>query len=228
MIKLRKHNERGLTQTPWLTSYHSFSFADYFSKEWHHFSHLRVINQDIVAPHQGFGMHSHANMEILTIMLKGTLTHRDSLGHEQRLPAGEIQLMRAGTGIMHSEMNNENIPAELLQIWIYPNTENLPPSYQQTRIPPLKSNEWLTLVSRADANTLHIEQNAEVSMADLSAGTSELSLNTQYEYWLQIIKGKLNVNDQELTPGDGLAITQESLLKFNCHTQSQVLLFNFW
>lgn len=227
MIKLRHHDERGLTETSWLRSYHSFAFADYHSHHWHHFAHLRVINQDVVAPHHGFGMHSHANMEILTIMIKGTLTHQDSLGHKQKLPAGEIQLMRAGSGITHSEMNEHNEAAELLQIWIYPDTENLSPSYQQMSLPNITPNEWQTIVSRDQPDTLHIHQNAELALAEITQNIQQ-SLKADHHYWLQIINGAFSVNGQTVVAGDGMAIQNESLLDIQCQQKGKLLLFDFW
>lgn len=128
-MQIRKSNERGHFKNHWLNSYHSFSFSDYYDPKHMSFSLLRVLNDDIVAPKQGFGMHPHKDMEIITFMLSGSIEHSDSLGNKHVLEAGNIQLMRAGTGIRHSEINNGNIPAHLLQIWIFSDENSLEPGW---------------------------------------------------------------------------------------------------
>ena len=128
-MQIRKSNERGHFQNNWLNSYHTFSFSEYYDPKHMSFSLLRVLNDDIVAPKQGFGMHPHKDMEIITFMLSGSIEHSDSLGNKHLLEAGNIQLMRAGTGIRHSEINTGNIPAHLLQIWIFSDKNGLEPGW---------------------------------------------------------------------------------------------------
>lgn len=132
MLEILKAKSRGTTKNEWLTSYHSFSFAEYYNPQYMHFSHLRVMNEDFIAPDSGFPMHSHNDMEIITYIISGELTHKDSLGTIDSITAGEVQLMRAGSGITHSEYNlDSTTPVHLLQIWIIPKQKNLAPSYQQ-------------------------------------------------------------------------------------------------
>jgi quercetin 2,3-dioxygenase len=124
MIKIRKSSERGHFEYEWLDTYHSFSFGEYYDPHYRNFSHLRVINEDFIAPHQGFGKHPHKNMEIITYVISGELTHEDSLGTKEVLKAGEFQRMTAGSGIFHSEKNLSDKPVHLFQIWITPHTIN--------------------------------------------------------------------------------------------------------
>ncbi|MEQ1487128.1 MAG: pirin family protein, partial [Methylotenera sp.] len=128
MMQIRTSEQRGHANHGWLDSYHSFSFADYYDQNWMNYSVLRVINEDVIAPAMGFGMHSHDNMEIITYVLQGNLAHKDSLGNTEVIRQGHVQRMTAGTGIRHSEFNaSDSEPIHLLQIWILPNQRGLPP-----------------------------------------------------------------------------------------------------
>src|SRR4051794_18516319 len=134
MISVRKAADRGRTQIHWLNSWHTFSFGDYYDPRWMAFGPLRVINEDFVAPGQGFGTHPHRDMEIITYIVDGALEHRDSLGSGSVIRPGDVQRMTAGTGIRHSEFNpSPNEPVHLLQIWILPNQNNLTPSYEERK-----------------------------------------------------------------------------------------------
>ena len=132
IIKIRKSHERFRSNREWLNSMHSFSFAEHRDPEWDNFGKIRVINEDIISPNAGFNTHSHANMEIITVVTKGAITHRDSLNNSGKIYENEVQVMSAGTGITHSEKNEENKPCKLFQIWIYPKERNLKPDYKQT------------------------------------------------------------------------------------------------
>ena len=131
IIKLRKSDERFISSREWLESRHTFSFAEHRNQLWDNFGKIRVINEDIISPNSGFNMHSHSNMEIITIVIKGAITHRDSLNNLEIIHEDEVQVMSAGTGISHSEKNEKNINCKLFQIWIYPDLQNLKPSYNQ-------------------------------------------------------------------------------------------------
>lgn len=206
-LQLLKAEDRGTTSLDWLNSYHSFSFGHYWNPDWMGFRDLRVINDDAIAPHSGFGEHGHRDMEIVTVMISGALTHRDSLGHSESLKAGEVQRMSAGTGIRHSEMNLGDEPARLLQLWILPNQEGLTPSYEQRAIA-LTPNQWTLLVSpESSAGSLRIHQDVRLYRTQLAESkTLDLPLATDRSGWLQIIDGQVQYGDLILKRGDGLAI----------------------
>jgi redox-sensitive bicupin YhaK (pirin superfamily) len=226
MISLRPAEQRGLTQNQWLESYHSFSFGSYVSQQHQGFSSLRVINQDIIQPGQGFGMHAHREMEILTYVLQGTLTHRDSLGNHGFIQAGELQRMTAGTGIVHSEFNDSpQQPVELLQIWILPGQAHLPPSYEQMTLPHQLSSLQLIASNSDDTTCLHIHQDVKLFRGRLD--TQQTSVyRTQRNLWLQLISGQLQLNNLQLKPGDGAAVEGESELKLFALNQCEFLLFD--
>jgi redox-sensitive bicupin YhaK (pirin superfamily) len=164
VIRLRPSNQRGMTTLDWLNSYHTFSFGDYRDERFKHFRALRVINEDWIRPNTGFGKHGHQNMEIITYVLKGSLTHEDSMGHHFQIKAGEFQRMSAGSGIMHSEVNES--PREevhLIQIWIFPETNELSPSYEQKSFSDAKKQAFLKVVSNHPVHgELKIHQDAEL------------------------------------------------------------------
>ena len=137
---LHRSENRGHVQAGWLDTYHSFSFGSWYNPKYMGVSALRVINDDTIAAHNGFGAHPHDNMEILTCVLDGTISHKDSMGNEGQIHAGEWQLMSAGTGITHSEMNSHDNAVHLLQIWIQPNVQNAEPTYQQIQLNPKHKN----------------------------------------------------------------------------------------
>ena len=145
-MRIRRAADRGETRSDWLTSYHGFSFADYVDPEWLGWSALRVLNDDLIAPGGGFGKHAHNNMEIISYVLEGELVHTDSMGNQTRIGAGEMQCIRAGTGITHAEANGStDTPVHFLQIWIHPENEEQEPFYQRTTLDP----NWLNGTFRA-------------------------------------------------------------------------------
>ena len=166
---LHRSEDRGHVKAGWLESYHSFSFGSWYDPKYMGVSALRVINDDQIDAHNGFGTHSHDNMEILTCVLDGAISHRDTMGNEGQIKAGEWQLMSAGTGVAHSEINNTDTPVHLLQIWIIPDERDAEPNYQQINLDPRKDpNKW-HLIAGPDANApMHIRQNAEVKSAETS------------------------------------------------------------
>ena len=225
MITVRKNEDRGHARLGWLDSRHTFSFSSYHDPRFMGVSALRVINQDIVAPHTGFPAHPHDNMEILTYVLRGAVSHRDSMGNEQRLPAGEFQLMSAGTGVTHSEYNRDDQPLELLQIWLYPDVQNSEPGYQQKRF---AETSGLQLVVSPDGEngSLVIRQDARIWHGRLSASATASHTLAGRNGWLQVICGQLHANGSLLQGGDGAAIRQEASLTFTALIDTEFLLFD--
>ena len=168
---LHRSEDRGHVKMGWLDTKHSFSFGNWYNPKYMGVSALRVINDDRIAAHNGFGTHPHDNMEILTCVLSGTISHRDSMGNERHITAGEWQLMSAGTGVQHSEINNGDEEVHMLQIWIQPNVRDAEPTYQQIqRDPNTAPNQWHLIVGPNDNAPMHIRQQAEVKAAVLETG----------------------------------------------------------
>lgn len=214
MFELHPANDRGHTRIGWLDSWHSFSFGEYYDPRNMGFSDLRVINDDVVAPGAGFGMHPHDNMEIISVVLQGELEHKDSIGSGSVTKAGSIQKMTAGTGILHSEYNPSPAePVHFLQIWILPAFRNLKPEYSQKTFARDKLLNKLTMIVSPDAreDSLKIHQDAEVFQSLLEADkVVGYPLDAARKYWLQIAQGAVEVNGQIMIAGDGLAIAKEA------------------
>ena len=230
MIQIRKSQDRGHADHGWLKAKHSFSFADYYDPKHMGFSVLRVINEDRISAGMGFGAHPHRDMEIITYIIKGALAHKDSMGNSAIIKAGEIQTMSAGTGVRHSENNPlEDQDTHLLQIWLLPKLMNIKPDYGQKSFEKVLAERDLALVVSQDGREGSIAINQEV---DLYA--SKLKKNKQLDFklkpgrnaWIQIIEGELQLNSEKLKPGDGAAITAESLLKIESLVDSHFLLFD--
>jgi redox-sensitive bicupin YhaK (pirin superfamily) len=229
MIRLRKAMERGHFNHGWLDTYHTFSFADYFDPANMQFRALRVMNEDRVAPGQGFGMHGHRDMEIVTIVLSGALEHRDSLGNGEVLRPGELQRMTAGTGIRHSEFNpSESEPVHLYQIWLLPERGGLTPGYEQKPFDPAEKHNRLRLVASPDAadGSLMIHQDARLYLADIDAGREVTHSLGQRHGWLQVLRGKVRLKDHVLSAGDGAAISGEPDIAVTAQENAEVLLFD--
>jgi redox-sensitive bicupin YhaK (pirin superfamily) len=230
MITLRPANERGRANLGWLDSRHTFSFSDYFDPRHTGFRSLRVINEDRVAPGQGFGTHGHRDMEILSYVISGGLEHRDSMGNGEVLRPHEWQRMSAGTGIRHSEFNaSKSEPVHFLQIWILPDRENLKPEYEQKLFAPEEKQDVLKLVASTDGRegSLRIHQDVSLYNGILRAGqTVEQKLGAGRYAWAQVAKGQVSVNGQTLSAGDGAAISDEELLKIAADEDSEILLFD--
>lgn len=227
MLQLRKAHERGNGSFDWLESYHTFSFANYYDPRHMHFSHLRVINEDFIAPEHGFGMHPHSDMEILTYVLNGRVAHKDSMGNQTEVKAGEFQIMSAGTGIFHSEVNPDSQETlHLYQIWIMPNEKGVTPRYSQDRFPD-KEGATLILSPNAEEGSFKIYQEMKLWRHQYRTETSEtIALNPQRRYWLQIVKGQLNVNGISLNTSDALGISSESELAIQTQSDVEFLLFD--
>ncbi|CAJ0994948.1 Quercetin 2,3-dioxygenase [Sodalis praecaptivus] len=224
---VRAANDRGYAQHGWLTSRHSFSFADYYHPDFMGFSALRVINKDIIAPGEGFGTHPHKDMEILTYVLSGTVAHRDSMGNQAQIHAGEFQIMSAGTGIRHSEYNaRDDALLHLYQIWIVPTQIGLPPRYEQRRFAAPEGRQ-LVLSPDARDGSLRVFQDMTLTRWALPRGRSDaLPIAPDRRLWLQVIAGALTVNEKTLAAGDALAVWDESRIALAAHEDSEVLLFD--
>lgn len=222
---LHRSEDRGHVKAGWLESKHSFSFGSWYNPEFMGIGSLRVINDDIIAAHNGFGTHPHDNMEILTCVLKGTISHKDSMGNESQIHAGEWQLMSAGTGIKHSEINQNDEAVHLLQIWITPNVQNAEPTYQQIqRDPKLTPNEWQLIVGPNANAPMHIRQNAEVKTAFLQKGyTLDVKASQKFNY-VHVIEGEIDIAGQTVKAGDALFF--DDLATIKAHTDSQFIWFD--
>lgn len=227
MLQLRKAHERGNGSFDWLESYHTFSFANYYDPKHIHFSHLRVINEDFIAPNYGFGKHPHDNMEILTYVLNGRVAHEDSMGNKTEVKAGEFQIMSAGTGIFHSEVNpSSEETLHLYQIWIIPNQKDVTPRYSQDKFAP-KEGATLILSPNAEDGSFKIYQDMKLWRYQYpTTKTEQVTLNRNRSYWLQVVRGNLTVNGVELTTSDALGIRQEDLLDINTQDDVEFLLFD--
>lgn len=230
MMVLRKAGERGHAQHGWLESWHSFSFADYHDPAHVRFASLRVINDDIIQPDSGFGMHPHRDMEILTYILSGRLHHQDSMGNGEDIRAGEIQLMRAGSGVLHSEFNpSADEPVHLLQIWIMPGEQGLTPGYWQKMFADDdKRGRWCLLASPdAAQGSLRIHQDVRVSAALLDgAETLDYPVSAGRKVYLHVARGSLQANGHGLSAGDALMLSDEAQVSLKAGNNAEVLLFD--
>lgn len=208
---LHQADSRGKADHGWLRANHTFSFAGYYNPERIHFGVLRVLNDDLVAGGMGFGMHPHDNMEIITIPLSGSLRHRDNMGNEGVITAGEVQVMSAGTGVLHSEMNAHlTEPVTLLQIWVFPSKKSVEPRYDQAAFDFSKENEWVQIVSPIGSEEpgLKINQNARFYVGRFKQGFEEnyAVKSARHGIYVFVIEGMLTVNDQTLHTRDGYGV----------------------
>ncbi len=221
MLALRKADERGHFDHGWLNTFHSFSFADYFDPKNMGFRSLRVINEDKVQPGEGFGTHGHNDMEIITYVLEGTLEHKDSMGNGSLIKPGEVQYMSAGSGVTHSEFNASKTDwVHLLQIWILPNEKNAVPRYDQKDFSAeiLKPGKLCLAASPDGASgSIAIRQDAKIWIGRVTADlTATHQLDSDRFGWLQMSRGVMTINGKKIKAGDGVAITHETDLKFEC------------
>lgn len=230
MIKVRPAGERGRTRAGWLDSSHSFSFGDYYDPRHMGFRDLRVINEDYVAPGTGFGAHSHRDMEIISVALSGGLAHSDSTGGRGVIRPGEVQVMTAGTGVSHSEMNaSKSEPAHFLQIWILPERDGLRPGYGQKEFPDAARRGRLRLLASrgGDEGSLVIHQDVRLYDARLSPGQEVThALGEGRHAWLQVVRGSVMLNGARLGEGDGAAVSDESALRITAEAEAEILLFD--
>lgn len=230
MITIRRSSERGHFDHEWLDTYHTFSFGDYQDPTHMGFRSLRVINEDRVEPGQGFGRHPHRDMEILTYVLSGELEHRDSLGNGAVIRPGEVQYMAAGTGIEHSEFNpSSSQPVHLMQVWIRPDRRGMPPRYEQRRFPSVANSAELTILASPDGRdeSIQINQDAQVFAATLQPGQEiRHALGAGRGAWIQILRGSVLVDDEQLDPGDGAAIEETDAFLIRASADVEFLLFD--
>ena len=228
MIELRPYNRLGGAQHGWLETRHHFSFANYYDPKRMRWGHLRVWNDDIIAAHTGFPAHPHRDMEIITYVRSGAITHQDRLCNRGRTEAGDVQVMSAGSGIIHSEMNEENEATQLFQIWIMPDEKGLPPSWGTKPFPKeQRSGSFITLASGlpGDTDALPIRANARLVAATLKAGQStEYHIAPGRKVYLVPASGEIEINGVVAAAGDGVAISDESLLKVSAQQDSEIVL----
>ena len=230
MQEIRRSNERGYADHGWLKSFHSFSFADYFDPKHVEFGPLRVINEDRVAAGQGFGTHSHRDMEIISYVLAGELAHRDSIGNGSTIRPGDVQRMSAGRGVRHSEFNPS--PASLvhfLQIWIQPNVEGIEPSYEEKRFAPAEKRGRLRLIASPDQQegSVLIHQDARV-YAGLFEGSESASLDVASDrlIYVHVARGAIHANGTALEAGDALKLSDTPQLRLENGRDAEVLVFD--
>ena len=230
MISRRPASARGHVNHGWLDTYHTFSFADYHDPEHMGFRDLRVINEDVVDPGQGFGTHPHRDMEIITYPLEGALEHKDSMGTGSVIAPGDVQRMSAGTGVTHSEFNNSRTaPVHLLQIWILPNRRGLTPGYEQKNFPSAEKQGKLRLVASGTGREGSVGMNQDVDLYATilaPADTVAHALRPGRHAWVQMTKGAVTVNGVSLKAGDGAAVSAESRLEIHASAPSELLLFD--
>lgn len=230
MIKIRKSAERGGANHGWLVAKHTFSFADYYDPAHMGFSVLRVINEDRVVGGAGFPTHGHKDMEIITYIIDGVLEHQDSMGNKATISPGEIQRMSAGSGVRHSEYNHlKDKETHLLQIWIMPDKNGYPPSYEQKNFAPLLAKNDLILVASNTGRdgTVSLSQDVDIYAAK-SATAGDKILNTQADrfYWLQVVSGVVTFNDVSIAAGDAISASMLTRIHLKWQPKSEFLFFD--
>jgi len=228
MMKIRRAHERVHAELGWLDSYHTFSFADYHDHNWMGFRSLRVLNDDLVMPGRGFGMHPHRDMEIITYILSGSLEHKDSMGNGRVIRAGEAQYMSAGTGVKHSEFNPSKEEAvRLLQIWIQPDEKGLKPGYAEKSFANAPTGLHLVASKSGRAGSMAIHQDADLWLAKLNNGSHAThKLVPGRHAWVHVAEGEISFNGTQLSGGDAAGISNEGVLHLNATKPSLVLLFD--
>ncbi len=230
MMTIRRAGERGHANHGWLDSHHTFSFASYYDPEHMGFRGLRVINDDRVEGGQGFGAHPHRDMEIISYVLDGALAHKDSTGTKSVIRRGDVQRMTAGTGVVHSEFNaSPTDEVHFLQIWIVPDKRNLSPGYEEKQFSDADKRGKLALVAsptgRDGSLTIHADANVYAGVLD-KGDTASLAIASNRGAWVQVARGALRVNGQELAEGDGLAIEDTRELALEGIASAEVLVFD--
>jgi redox-sensitive bicupin YhaK (pirin superfamily) len=230
MIKIRRSKERGHANHGWLDTHYTFSFSDYQDPRFMGFRDLRVINEDYIEADQGFPKHGHRDMEIITYVISGEISHRDSMGNGETLRPDEVQRMTAGTGVLHSEFSSPTEKTHLLQIWILPEKNRLEPGYEQKAFPREEKRGNLRLVASkgGEDGSVHINQDVQLYASVLGEGKSVThEIKDGRHAWVQVISGAVDTNGHTLEAGDGAAVSEESLLKLTAHEEeTEFLLFD--
>ena len=235
MMQIRPSQERGHANHGWLDSYHSFSFNKYYDANWMGFSVLRVINEDVIAPAQGFGTHSHADMEIITYVLQGNLAHKDSMGNVETIKQGHVQRMTAGTGVSHSEFNaSDSEPVHLLQIWILPNQQGLKPSYEDGFFSDeQKQDKWCLLASEnAENGSLKVHQDMKLYAAKLNERKileytlKDGDIKNRRSAYMQVASGNVEIDGKQLNPGDAAMFDSAQTIQVIAIHDAEILLFD--
>lgn len=230
MLSIRRSEERGHANHGWLDSRFTFSFADYYDPKHVHFRTLRVMNDDRVAGGGGFPMHPHRDMEIVTYVLEGALEHRDNMGNGSVIRPGDVQRMSAGTGVTHSEFNESKTkPVHLYQIWMFPEKQGIKPGYEQKTFPESEKRGRLRLVASREGRdgSVTIRQDNELYATVLAPGeTVRHELKKDRHAWVQVARGSVKLNGQELAEGDGAAISEEKAVELTGVKDAEVLLFD--
>jgi len=230
MIKIRRSKERGHANHGWLDTHYTFSFSDYQDSRFMGFRDLRVINEDYIEADQGFPKHGHRDMEIITYVISGEISHRDSMGNGETVRPNEVQRMTAGSGVLHSEYSSPTDKTHLLQIWILPEKNRLEPGYEQKAFPREEKRGTLRLVASkgGDDGSVHINQDVKLYASVLGEGKSVIhEIADGRHAWVQVISGAVDANGHTLEAGDGAAISEEKTLKLTAHTdETEFLLFD--
>jgi quercetin 2,3-dioxygenase len=230
MISIRRGSDRGHRNYGWLDTFHTFSFNDYHDPAFMGFRSLRVINEDRVAPGEGFGTHPHRDMEIVTYVLSGALAHKDSMGSGSTIRPGEVQRMSAGTGVTHSEFNGDpEQPVHFLQIWLLPERKGIVPAYEQKAFPEGERKGRLRLVASRDGRdgSVTIHQDAEIYAALLRKDESvPVTLRPGRHAWVQVARGSVRLNGDPLAAGDGASVSGEEHLTMAGVEPAEVLVFD--
>lgn len=230
MIKIYPYKDLGTADYGWLNAHYHFSFAHYHNPNRIHFGKLRVINDDRIAPDTGFDTHPHQDMEIITFVRSGAITHKDSEGHEGRTEAGDVQVMSAGTGIFHSEANKENTETTLYQIWIFPREKGVKPRWDSARFADRKANGSLPLLvsGRAEDDgkgALYIHQDARILGGQMDKG-HKLSQQILEQGYLLVSNGKITLDGQKLEKGDGAEITDQGFVEIEALSDAEIILID--
>jgi redox-sensitive bicupin YhaK (pirin superfamily) len=230
MIEIIPSETRGNADHGWLNAKHTFSFAEYHNPERVHFGPLRVINEDRIAPGQGFGTHPHKDMEIVTYPISGAIEHKDSMGNGTVISAGEVQRMTAGSGVQHSEFNHsQDEELHLLQIWMFPEKKDLEPGYEQKMFSREDKLNQLRLIASRDGRdgSVTVHQQVDLYASVLQEGKElEMSLTESNKVFVQVVSGGIAVNGQTVAGGDGVQVTDERELRISGRSEAEFLVFD--